>query len=46
MKHHDYTQNAIQGPYTPTRPTKSDGVLLWLSGFIAGFLLALFTIGN
>lgn len=46
MKHHDYTQNAIQGPYRPTHPTKADTVLFWLSGFVAGFIFALLLTGN
>jgi hypothetical protein len=45
MKHHDYTQNGIEGPYTAT-PTLADKVIFWLSGFTAGFLLALLTIGK
>jgi len=47
MKLDKYTQNVmIEGPYLPTRPTKADQVLLWLSGFVAGFLFALFVTGN
>lgn len=46
MKLDRYTQNAIEGPYLPTRPTKADQVIFWLSGFVAGFLFALFVIGN
>jgi len=46
MKLDNYTQNAIQGPYTPTRPTKADLVILWLSGFVAGLIFALFITGN
>lgn len=46
MKHHDYLQHAIDGPHTNEHPTKVDLVLLWLSGFVAGFLFALFTTGN
>jgi hypothetical protein len=46
MKHSNYTQNAIEGPYTPTRPTKADQVILWLSGFVSGLIFALLITGN
>jgi hypothetical protein len=46
MKHHDYTQNAIQGPYRPTHPTMADTVIFWLSGFVAGFIFAILLTGN
>jgi LPS O-antigen subunit length determinant protein (WzzB/FepE family) len=47
MKLDNYTQNAaIEGPFKPTRPTKADIVLFWLSGFVAGFIFALLVTGN
>jgi hypothetical protein len=38
--------NMIDGPYTPTRPTKADQVIFWLSGFVAGLIFALLITGN
>jgi len=46
MKLDNYTQNAIEGPYTPTRPTKADQVILWLSGFVCGLIFTLLITGN
>jgi len=46
MKHSNYTQNAIEGPYTPTRPSKADQVIFWLSGFVAGFIAAILMLGK
>jgi hypothetical protein len=46
MKLDNYTQHAIEGPYTPTRPTKADQVILWLSGFVCGLIFALLITGN
>jgi LPS O-antigen subunit length determinant protein (WzzB/FepE family) len=46
MKLENYTQNAIEGPFQPTRPTKADLVILWLSGFVAGLVFALLITGN
>jgi len=46
MKLDNYTQNAIEGPFTPTRPTKADQVILWLSGFVCGLIFALLITGN
>jgi len=46
MKLDNYTQNAIEGPFTPTRPTKADQVTLWLSGFVSGLIFALLITGN
>jgi len=40
MKHQNYTQNAIEGPYTAT-PTLADKVIFWLTGFAAGFMVAI-----
>jgi hypothetical protein len=36
----------IDGPYTPTKPSKADQVILWLSGFVAGLIFALLITGN
>jgi hypothetical protein len=36
----------IDGPYTPTKPTKADQVILWLSGFVAGLIFTLLITGN
>jgi hypothetical protein len=36
----------IDGPYTPTRPSKADQVIFWLSGFVAGLIFALLITGN
>lgn len=41
MKHSNYTQHTIEGPYQPSVPTLADKVLFWLSGFVAGFVLSL-----
>ena len=47
MKLENYTKNApIEGPFQSTRPTKADIVLFWLSGFVAGFILAFLVTGN
>jgi hypothetical protein len=46
MKLDNYTQHAIEGPYTSTRPTKADQVILWLSGFVSGLIFALLITGN
>ena len=40
MKHQNYTQNAIEGPYIAT-PTRADKVIFWLTGFAAGFMVAI-----
>ena len=45
MKHQNYTQNGIEGPYTAT-PTLADKVIFWLSGFTAGFILAILMLGK
>ena len=36
----------IDGPYTPTRPTKADQVIFWLSGFVAGLITAILMLGK
>lgn len=41
MKLDKYTEHAIDGPYQPSIPTLADKVLFWLTGFVAGFVLAL-----
>jgi hypothetical protein len=46
MKHQNYTQNGLDGPYKPTKPTKADTTLFWLSGFVMGFITALLATGN
>jgi hypothetical protein len=46
MKLNRYTQHAIEGPYIPTNPSKTDQVIFWLSGFVAGFIFALLITGN
>jgi len=46
MKLNRYTQHAIEGPYTPTRPSKADQVIFWLSGFVSGLIFALLITGN
>lgn len=40
MKNQNYTQNSIEGPYIAT-PTLADKVIFWLSGFAAGFMVAI-----
>jgi len=45
MKLDKYTEHGIEGPFTPP-PTLADKVLFWLSGFVAGFILALLTFGK
>ena len=45
MKHDKYTQNAIDGPYIAT-PTLADKVIFWLSGFAAGFMVAILVGAN
>jgi hypothetical protein len=46
MKHSNYTQHTLEGPYLSSIPTLADKVLFWLSGFVAGFILALLMIGK
>jgi len=41
MKHSNYTQHTLEGPYLPTTPTLANKVIFWLSGFVAGFVLSL-----
>ena len=45
MKLDKYTEHGIEGPFVTT-PSLADKVIFWLSGFVAGFLLALLTIGK
>jgi hypothetical protein len=45
MKLDKYTQHGIDGPYTSS-PTLADKVLFWLSGFVAGFVLAILMLGK
>jgi hypothetical protein len=45
MKLDKYTEHGIDGPYTPP-PTLADKVIFWLSGFVAGFVLAIFMLGK
>jgi hypothetical protein len=46
MKHQNYTQNGLDGPYKPTKPTLADLTLLWLFGVATGFVIALLATGN
>ena len=46
MKHQNYTQNGLDGPYKPTKPTLADLTLLWLSGVAVGLIIALIATGN
>jgi hypothetical protein len=46
MKHDNYTQNAIEGPFKSEKYPMSDIVLFWLSGFVCGFITCLFAIGQ
>ena len=41
MKLNKYTQHTLEGPYQTSTHTLADKVLFWLSGFVAGFILAL-----
>jgi len=45
MKLDKYTEHGIDGPYTPP-PTLADKVIFWLSGFVAGFVLAILMLGK
>lgn len=45
MKHNNYTQHGIEGPFTPP-PTLADKVIFWLSGFVVGFIFALLMLGK
>jgi hypothetical protein len=44
MKHDKYTEHGIEGPFTTV--TLADKVLFWLSGFAAGFILAILMLGK
>jgi len=46
MKHQNYTQNAIEGPYTPPKLPLADLALLWLSGVAVGVITTLLATGN
>ena len=46
MKLDKYTQHTLEGPYQTSTPTLADKVLFWLSGFVAGFLLAILMLGK
>ena len=46
MKHSNYTQHTIEGPYQPSIPTLADKVLFWLSGFVCGLVFTLLITGN
>lgn len=45
MKLDKYTEHGIEGPFTNT-PTFADKVIFWLSGFGAGFILAILVMGK
>lgn len=45
MKFSKYTEHGIEGPFTSS-PTLADKVIFWLSGFSAGFILAILVIGK
>ena len=45
MKLNKYSIHAIDGPYKVT-PSLADKVIFWLSGFGAGFILAILVMGK
>lgn len=45
MKLDKYSIHAIDGPYKVT-PSLADKVIFWLSGFGAGFILAILVMGE
>ena len=45
MKLSKYTEHGIEGPFTNT-PSLADKVIFWLSGFGAGFILAILVMGK
>ena len=45
MKLSKYTEHGIEGPFLST-PSLADKVIFWLSGFGAGFILAILVMGK
>ena len=45
MKLEKYTEHALDGPYANI-PTLADKMIFWLSGFCAGFILAILVMGK
>jgi len=45
MKLNKYTEHGIEGPFSST-PSLADKVIFWLSGFGAGFILAILVMGK
>jgi len=45
MKLSKYTEHGIEGPFIST-PSLADKVIFWLSGFGAGFILAILVMGK
>jgi len=45
VKHSKYTEHSIEGPFINT-PTTVEKFIFWLSGFGAGFILAVLVMGK
>jgi hypothetical protein len=45
MKLSKYTEHGIEGPFLST-PSLADKVIFWLTGFGAGFILAILVMGK
>jgi hypothetical protein len=46
FRQHYKPEPAIFGPYTRTEPSFVDLLMVWVSGFAIGFVLALLVTGN